>query len=410
MKAASLKLASLATLSCTWLSAAALLAQESGLPRDQVVIVGKLVGRDDPRQLTIQINDNIFPLEGGSAAKPFEFVRRNAQLYSVVFPLPTNENRTSGPAALDQRPRGVDFRFFPTERSLISAILLGEIDYANLDSEIAAKDIENATTNYALKPVEPDSNTVEMICYNFNHTLLRERAVRHALSYAVNRDKIIRQFLLSRGDVARGPYEKESAFYAPSLKDFGYNPKRAIALLEEAGWRETNKERMRTRSGQPLRFRLLFQEGLILKEHLVRQIKIDWNQIGVDVIPIPVSAAALHDSLRRGRFEAVLVRHQFEESMSSLIDFFGDGSGKGGFGYVSPGVAHTTNLGKKLAGEKGLQQVAWRMQTLMNEDQIATFLFHPWLTIHVVNAVKFKDYVGPQGLRPFQEWVIRRVP
>ncbi len=395
---------------CSWLAQSPLLAQETSLPRDQIVIAGKLVGQDDPRQLMIQINQSIFPLESGGNAKPFEFVRRSSQLFSVIFQIPANENRPPSPTALDLRPRGVDFRFFPTERSLISAILLGELDYANLDSEIAAEDIQKTTTSYQIKPLEPESNTVEMICYNFNNPLLRERAVRHALSFAVNREKMIRQFLVNHADLARGPYEKESRFSASGLKDFGYNPKRAIVLLEEAGWRDSDKERMRTRSGQALRFRLLFQEGLILKEQLVRQIKIDWNQIGVDVIPIPVSAAALHDSLRRGRFEAALVRHRFEESMTSLMDFFGDGSGRGSFGYVNAGVLHTANLSKKMLQENGVRQVALRMQALMNEDQIATFLFHPWLTIHVINAAKFENYITPDGLRPFHEWVIRRHP
>ncbi|MEK7728469.1 MAG: ABC transporter substrate-binding protein [candidate division KSB1 bacterium] len=386
------------------------MAQEAGLPRNQIVIVGRLVGQDDPRQLTIQINDNIFPLEGGAPDRPFEFIKRSGQLFSVMFQVPANENRAPTPTSLDLRPRGVDFRFFSTERSLISAILLEEIDYANLDTETAAEDIQKATTSYQIKPVEPESNTVEMICYNFAHPLLRERAVRHALSYAVNREKMIRQFLQNHADLARGAFEKESRFFASGLKDFGYNPKRALTLLEETGWRAPNRERMRTRNGQPLRFRLLFQEGLILKEQIVRQIKIDWNQIGVDVIPIPVSAAALHDSLRRGRFEAALVRNRFVETMPSLIDFFGDGSGKGGFGYVNPGVLHTANLSKKLLQENEVRQVALRMQALMSEDQIATFLFHPWLTIHIINAAKFEDYITSEGLRPYHQWVIRRNP
>lgn len=385
-------------------------AQEPGLSRDQIVVVGKLVGQDDPRQLSIQINQTIFPLEGSANARPFDFFRKNAQVLSVIFQLPANEEITPLPTALDLRPRGVDFRFFPTERSLISAMLLEEVDYANLNSETAADDIQKASTTFQIKPIKPDSNTVEMICYNFAHPVLRERAVRHALSYAVNREKMVRQFLLNRADVARGPYEKESRFYASGAKEFGYNPRRAIALLEEAGWHVSSRERMRVRSGQPLRFRLLFPEGMILKEQIVRQIKIDWNQIGVDVIPVPVSAAALQDSLKRGRFDAALVRHRFEESSQSLLDFFGDGSGKGSFAYVNPGVVHTANLSKKILQENGARQVALRMQTLMSEDQIATFLFHPWLTFHIFNAAKFENYFTQEGLQPYHKWVIRRHP
>ncbi len=385
--------------------------QDLVLPRNQIVVVGKLIGQDDPRQLTLLINNHTFPLEGGGNAKPFELIRRSPQLLSVFFQLPTSENRPVAPSSLDLHPRGVDFRFLPTERSLISAIILEEVDYATLESELSAEDIQKATNSFRILPVKPESNTVEMICYNFAHPILRERAVRHALSFAVNREKIVRQFLLNRADVAHGPFEKESHFHASGLKDFDYNPKRALALLEEAGWRETNRERVRVRNEQPLRFRLLFQEGLLLQEQLVRQIKIDWNQIGIDVTPIPVSAVALNDSLRRGRFDAVLVKNRFEENATSLTNFFGDGSGKGSFSYVNSGFLHTANLSRKLQNEPGLRQVVFRMQVLLTGDQIATFLFHPWLTIHIINAVKFEDYLNQDGLpRPFHEWVIRRHP
>ncbi len=386
-------------------------AQELALPRSQIVIVGKLVGQDDYRQLSVQVNNSNFLLEGGDQAKPFELLRRSAQLLSVIFQIPAGDARPVSSSSLELHPRGIDFRFFLSERSLISAIILEEIDYATLDSEISAEDIQKATTNFRILPVKPESNTVEMICYNFAHNFLRERAVRHALSYAVNREKIVRQFLLNRADLARGPFEKESRFYASGLKDFGYNPKKAITLLEEAGWLETNKERIRTRNGQPLRFRLLFPEGMLLKEQLVRQIKIDWNQIGIDVVPIPVSAAALNDSLRRGRFDAALVRNRFEEAATGLTNFFGDGSGKGSFSYANLGFQHTANLSRNLLNENGLRQVVLRMQVLLNEDQAATFLFHPWLTIHIINAAKFENYLNQEGLpRPFQEWVIRKRP
>ncbi|NUO84078.1 hypothetical protein HUU05_28725, partial [candidate division KSB1 bacterium] len=40
-------------------------AQELALPRSQIVIVGKLVGQDDYRQLSVQVNNSSFLLLEG---------------------------------------------------------------------------------------------------------------------------------------------------------------------------------------------------------------------------------------------------------------------------------------------------------------------------------------------------------
>jgi len=375
------------------------------------VIVGKLSGRDDYRSLSIKTAAGFVALNGSASASAFEVLERDDQRVRLIFTKMILETRSPSVATVEDLPIGVEMRFYATERSLVSAILLEEVDYAELDNEASALEIEKARPNYRILPARPEPNTVELICYNFAHPLLREKVLRQALSHALNREKIKKQFLLDKADLARGAYEKNSHFAASGMRDFGYNPKSAISLLEGAGWREINRDRVRMRNGQPLRFRLFFPEGLRLSEQLVRQIKIDWNQIGIDVVPVPLKAAALHDSLQSGQFDAVLLRRHFEESMADFVNFFGDGAGRGLFHYVNPRYHHIVRFSRNFKEPEEILMQAMNLQLLHNEDQAATFLFHPWLTFHVMNAMKFANLIGGDGLpRPFEEWVIRRQP
>jgi len=376
------------------------------------VIAGKLTGAEDYRDLTIKTSAGEIALNGTPPVASFEILERDQERVRIIF-MKLNPALRSSPllSAVEDLPIGVEMRFFPTERSLVSAILLEEVDYAELDNEASANEVEKARRNYRILPVSPPPNTVELICYNFAHPFLRERAVRQALSQAVNKEKIKKQFLLDKADLARGPFEKNSRYAASGLRDFDYNPRAAIALLETAGWREINRDRVRLRNGQPLRFRLFFPEGLRLSEQLVRQIKIDWNQIGIDVVPVPLKAAAMHDSLQRGQFDAVLLRRQFEEALTDLTGFFGDGAGRGAFSYVNPRYHHIVRFSRHFKNPEEIRTQVMNLQLLLNEDQAATFLFHPWLTFHVMNAMKFTNFIGADGLpKPFEEWIIRRRP
>lgn len=387
-----------------------LFAQAPSTYQSHYVIVGKAAGAADYRALKIKTAAGFMPLQGTLAA-PFEILEHNEQRVRLIFTSLSVGLRPAGSPAVEDLPIGVEMRFYATERSLISAILLEEVDYAELDNEASAMEIERAKKNYRILPAPPAPNTVALIGYNFAHPLLREKAVRHALSYAVNREKIKKQFLLDKADLARGPYEKNSRLAASGLREFGYNPRTAIALLEGAGWREINHDRVRMRAGQPLRFRLFFPEGLQLSEQLVRQIKIDWNQIGIDVQPLPLKASALNDSLQRGQFDAVLLQRSFEETLAELTGFFGEGDGRGLFHYANPRYHHIVKFSRNFTSPEDLRAQIMNLQLLLNEDQAAAFLFHPWLAFHVMNAAKFTNFLGADGLpKPFEEWVIRQQP
>lgn len=214
--------------------------------------------------------------------------------------------------------------------------------------------------------------------------------------------------MFNEADLSRGPFEEESYFFASAVKEIKYDPRLAITLLEANGWGKMNKDHIRIKNNRPLQFRLFFQEGVKLKEQLARQIKIDWNQIGIDVIPEPLSAAALNDSLNAGHFDAVLLQHRFADSPASILDFFGDGSGAGFLAYRSEQFKHTVTVMRNFEKREDIRTAMMRLQLILTEDQPATFLFHPWLVWHIINASRYADYLDSDGKpKPFYEWRLR---
>lgn len=383
-----------------------LTAQQTMLPQPSVV-VGLLTGEQDIRQLTLKMRNSVYLVKDEGDAKPFAVVQSSNYSLSLAFrPSVAGIPASSFPPV--RRPLGVEYRFFTSERSLISEILLGKIDYAILTNKSSAEEIQNADPSYQIVPLKPDSNTVDLLCYNFSHPLLREPAVRRALGHAIDRKNFLRQNLFNEADLSRGPFEEESYFFASAVKEIKYDPRLAITLLEANGWGKMNKDHIRIKNNRPLQFRLFFQEGVKLKEQLARQIKIDWNQIGIDVIPEPLSAAALNDSLNAGHFDAVLLQHRFADSPASILDFFGDGSGAGFLAYRSEQFKHTVTVMRNFEKREDIRTAMMRLQLILAEDQPATFLFHPWLVWHIINASRYADYLDSDGKpKPFYEWRLR---
>ena len=73
--------------------------------------------------------------------------------------------------------------------------------------------------------------------------------VRQAMLYAIDREQILEQLLKGHGEIADGFLSSASPFYDDSIAPVAYDPEKAKALLEEAGWDETKVLRFYVNSG-----------------------------------------------------------------------------------------------------------------------------------------------------------------
>lgn len=60
--------------------------------------------------------------------------------------------------------------------------------------------------------------------------------VRQALLYAIDRNQILEQLMKGHGEIVDGFLSSASPFYDESITPISYDPEKAKALLEEAGW------------------------------------------------------------------------------------------------------------------------------------------------------------------------------
>lgn len=74
------------------------------------------------------------------------------------------------------------------------------------------------------------------IGWNSDNPLFADRRVRTALTLATNRHEVVSRVFNGLGQIARGPFLETSGFLAPDVHPLPFDLKRAAALLNEAGW------------------------------------------------------------------------------------------------------------------------------------------------------------------------------
>jgi peptide/nickel transport system substrate-binding protein len=147
----------------------------------------------------------------------------------------------------------------------------------------------------------------------YEHVTLNQREfppfgdvrLRRALIHALDRELYVRAILDGLAPVAHGPIQPISWAYTDDIKRYSFDPVKARALLDEAGWRP-GPDGIRTRDGRRLAFTLITQAGYAIRENVAQAIERQLREIGVDVRVQLEDGTALSAIWFEGRFEAML--------------------------------------------------------------------------------------------------------
>jgi peptide/nickel transport system substrate-binding protein len=200
--------------------------------------------------------------------------------------------------------RRLMFKFIPNTNTRINQLRSGEVHLVALVPWDKYREIAGLPSIVVHKT---PGNAYEHITLNERHfPPFADLRVRRALIHAIDRQTLTRTILDGLAPVADGPVQPLSWAYTDQVRRYGYDPQRTRALLDEAGWRETNGAGIRALNGRPLSFTLMTQAGFAIRENVAQAIQQQFRQVGVDARVELVDGTAISTVWFEGRFDAML--------------------------------------------------------------------------------------------------------
>jgi peptide/nickel transport system substrate-binding protein len=179
-----------------------------------------------------------------------------------------------GPAYLD----GITFKFIPEHMTRLGTLETGETDVIDEIPVLEWERLKADPTFQTLSAIKTGMPDLYMI--NTAKAPTDELAVRQAILHTVDRENLLKVVFGGVYSKAHGPITRATFGYDPGLEEmYPYDPDKAKALLDEAGWKVNPATGIREKDGMPLKLIDTHWKALEKHEFLQAELK----KVGIDV-------------------------------------------------------------------------------------------------------------------------------
>jgi peptide/nickel transport system substrate-binding protein len=239
----------------------------------------------------------------------------------------------------------------------------------------------------------------------------QDKEVRQALLYSLDRQELVDTILQGQGLVANSPILPTTWAYDPTVRQYGYDPERAIGLLDASGWMDSNGDLIRDKDGVELSFALVTSDDEIMvqmAEEMARQ----WSFVGVNAIVRPVEGETAIQFIRSRNFDAALVEIELtaDPDPYPLWHSTQAESGQNFSGWASDEADQVMEEARLAADSERRAELYGLFQQIFAEEIPSLLIYHPMYAYAVdreVQAVQLSPLLqSSDRFRNVQDWFV----
>jgi peptide/nickel transport system substrate-binding protein/microcin C transport system substrate-binding protein len=285
-------------------------------------------------------------------------------------------------------------RFINEENVSLELLKKGDLDYMALSPELFVKSAVGAPFGETVlkKQVQNKApGSYAFVGWNFKKPMFQGRKTRVALAMMMNRDLMIKKFEYGMSLPATGPWYQQSMFASPRVKPFPFDPKAALKLLREEGWKDSDKDGVLDKviDGKKTDFRFTIVGASKDREKYMTIYREDLKKIGIDAEVKTVEWNTFVKLLDERNFDAVFLAwgggsvdndpKQIWHTQSA------EAKGSNFIHYSNPEVDGLIDKARTLLDRKDRIPVMHKIYETIAADAPYVFLFNAKYTLYGVN-------------------------
>lgn len=320
---------------------------------------------------------------------PYKFVKlqKNSLGRIISVNLSANDKYFAGAPLIE----GITLNFYTSEEEAVSAFNRKEVDGLMLQTAQNKNQLRGINNSMVFSL---PSLRVYAVFLNTDDKILKDKNVRLAINYAINREELLAKILDNEGKVAIGPIPPGLTGSSPEISGYGYNPEKAKEILEKNGWVKNKsdiyvKKIGKEKEATPLKFSIITTKSIQLAATLIRGYL---KNVGIEAdLKIMPLGELQQTQLKNKDYNAILIGESYTASADPYVFWHGTA-------IKDPGLNLSLYSNKKankiledlrpIIEPKKRASKLEEFQKLVLGDAPAAFLYSPNYIYIVKNSIK----------------------
>ncbi|MCK5351728.1 peptide-binding protein, partial [bacterium] len=298
------------------------------------------------------------------------------------------------------------FKIITDETVALQVLKRGEMDLMALTPVQWVKQTEGRKFSRTFDKHKYYLPGYSFIGWNGRRPVLSDPKVRRAMTMLLDRDSILKNLRYGFGRVVSGNFFYESPDYDRMIEPWPYDPAKAAALLDEAGWVDSDGDGIRDKDGVPFRFEFTMTSGSQFADQMSTILKEELVKVGIEMSIRPLEWALFTQMLDDRNFDAVIMGWSLPVEADPYQVWHSSQTEKGSnfIGFSNREADLIIEEARVTFEKEKRVQLYRRFHQIMHEEQPYSFLFVNESLVAVDRRFESVN-VYPLGLDTSEWWV-----
>ncbi len=307
---------------------------------------------------------------------PYKFLKwRTADRVELI----ANENYFEGKPYISK----YIYRVIPDQSVQFMELISGGIDSMDLNSELWTTRANTPKFIKNFNKFKITGFSYVYLGFNLKNELFKDKRVRKAINYAINKEEIIQGVKKGLAIRTSGPYIPGTWAYNndSDVEKYDYNPEISKKLLAEAGWQPGN-DGLLYNQGNKFEFTIITNQGNKEREEIATIIQQQLSKIGIKVeIRILAWNILLTEFIDKRKFDTVVMGWSTGLDPDNYDTWHSSKTKEGEFNFISYKNSEVDKLleeGRTTFDIKKRADIYKRIHKIIADDSPYVFLYSPY--------------------------------
>jgi len=272
-------------------------------------------------------------------------------------------------------------RVIPDTSVQFMELKAGNGDIMNLTPELYLKKTSGKYFDDNFNKFKVPSFAYTYMAFNLKDALFSDKRVRQAVSFAINKKKIIDGVMQGLAQPITGPFLPGSWAYNQNVKGFDNNMEEAEKLLDEAGGKK-NKKGWLEKDGRIFEFELMTNNGNKQREETAVIIQQQLSKIGIKAnVRTYAWNIFINEKVNRKNFSALILGWSLTPDPDCYDLWHSSKTKEGEFnfiGYASKEADELMIKGRETFDREKRKEIYNRIHEIIADDAPYVFLYAPY--------------------------------